>query len=396
MLNIFNWRGFGGFLTVPNATYNFGKTLSKAEVLANPKIRVKNREKSKFNVATREPITTTSTTGTIVSTNVQYVDVGIKVNAEPTIMINNEINLKLSLEVSSKLGEKTAADGTTLITIGTRNLETVLSLKDGETSIIGGLISGNKSKSTRKPFLLGDLPLIGPLVSGYDNKKDKTELVLALTPRIIRLPAVPEQELASFWSGREDEPSVASPYSSFKQPEFAPEQSGGPQNGELNPSVAPIGQPPQAGPSGQPTFPPVAEPVARLRLTAPATVPVGGIFAVDVGVSDLRDLTNAPFTLVYDPNLVEPAGIAEGLFLQGGGSPTEFRTSVAQQTGEVGIVLRRLGSGPGVSGSGNLLSARFKARKQGFAPFSAKNIVFASSAGTAIPVTPFNIAVEVK
>ncbi len=244
LLQAFAMNGFKGYLTVPNATYNFGKTLVNGEVLANPKLRVKNREKAKFNVATREPITTISTTGTIsgYSTNVQYVDVGIKLNAEPTIQSNGEIHLKLSLEVSSKLSETKAADGTTLITIGTRNLETVLSLKDSETTIIGGLIASEKAKTTNKIFLLGDIPLIGPLLSNSSKKLQKRELILALTPRIVRLPPTQEPNLSSFWSGREDDPSTVSPYSSFAQgtelPTETPPQT--PQGKPLpNETVAP-------------------------------------------------------------------------------------------------------------------------------------------------------------
>ena len=116
--------------------------MAKGEILSNPKIRVKNKEKAKFTVGTRVPITTTTTNGTVggYSVNVQYVDVGVKLNAEPLIQLNNSVDIKLSLEVSAIVGQETLADGiTTVVTIGTRNLETVLSLKDGETSVMGGL-----------------------------------------------------------------------------------------------------------------------------------------------------------------------------------------------------------------------------------------------------------------
>ena len=220
LLRVFTMKGYGGFVTVPNATYNLGKTLAKGEVLSNPKIRVKNKEKSKFNVGTRVPITTTTLNGTLSQVNVQYVDVGVKVNAEPNIQLNNDIVIKLSLEVSSILTKEKIGGTeslTTVVTIGTRNLETVLSLKDGETSIIGGLISNTKSDSKQKIFLLGDLPLFGPLLSNNVSSKDKTELILAITPRLVRGVTVPHGNLMSFSSGREDEPSLARPLTSFEQ-----------------------------------------------------------------------------------------------------------------------------------------------------------------------------------
>lgn len=418
MLNIFQWRGFQGWLTVPNAQYNFGKTLSDAEVLANPKIRVKNREKAKFNVATREPITTISTTGTTggFSTNVQYVDVGIKLNAEPTIQANSEISLKVSMEVSSNLGEKTAADGTTLITIGTRNLETVLSLKDGETSIIGGLISANKSKTSNKIFILGDIPLIGPLLSNTGNKKDKTELLLALTPRIVRLPAAPEPSLASFWSGREDDPSTTSPYSSFAQePEFAAEKTSTSQKpaGRILPSEIVSPQAPQApvvppAPAAIPvpaaipeqTQTPVAEPQKNipgtLSLTAPASVSVGQQFAIALNAAGVQNLYSAPFVLTYDPDLIDFSGITEGSFLRQDGKPTDFKTSAAKDAGQVRVVLKRVGKASGVNGSGTLASAMFKAKKKGVAGFSLQEINFSAPGGNPVEVIPYNVAVEIR
>lgn len=218
LLRVFTLKGYGGFVTVPNATYNLGKTLAKGEVLSNPKIRVKNKEKSKFNVGTRVPITTTTLNGTLSQVNVQYVDVGVKVNAEPTIQLNNEITIKLSLEVSSILTKEKIGDAsslTTVVTIGTRNVETVLTLKDGETSIIGGLIQNTSNNDKTKIFLLGDIPLIGPLLSNSNTSKDKTELLLAITPRLVRGVSVPVPGLASFVSGKEDDPSLVRPMASF-------------------------------------------------------------------------------------------------------------------------------------------------------------------------------------
>ncbi|BCG48092.1 Predicted secretion system W protein GspD-like [Citrifermentans bremense] len=265
LLNVFNVRGYNGYLTVPNATFNFGKTLANGETLSNPKIRVKNREKAKFNVGTRVPITTTSSpSGGGVSVNVQYVDVGVKVNAEPTIQLNNEVAIKLGLEVSSILNEKTIGtdQATTVVTIGTRNLDTVLSLKDGETSIIGGLIQKTQTDSKSKVFLLGDIPVLGPLFSNTSDKKDKTELLLAITPRIVRGVTVPDNDVAAFWSGREDEPSAHQPYSSFVEPEFANLE---PAAGGAAPAAA------KPAPRVLPSLVPVQKPVP---VPVPAPVPV--------------------------------------------------------------------------------------------------------------------------
>jgi general secretion pathway protein D len=222
LLKAFSIKGFGGYVTVPNATYNFGKTLAQGKILANPKIRVKNKEKSKFTVGQRVPIQTTSSTGTITSSNVQYVDVGIKLNAEPNIQLSNEVVVKLGLEVSSVINKETSkADGTTLLTIGTRNLDTVLSLKDGETVIIGGLIQNTDTDSQTKTFLLGDLPLLGQLLSNSSTSKEKNELLLSITPRLVRGVLVPSRKLTSFTSGKDEDPALLSDYEAFiQEPEY--------------------------------------------------------------------------------------------------------------------------------------------------------------------------------
>ncbi len=400
LLNVFNWRGFGGFVTVPNATYNFGKLLSHAEILANPKIRVKNREKSKFNVATREPITTISTTGTTggFSTNVQYVDVGIKLNAEPTIQLNNEVNMKLSVEVSQNLGTTTLPDGTTVIRIGTRNLDTVLSLKDGETSIIGGLISANSHSTKQKIFALGDIPIIGPLLTGNDNRRDKTELVLALTPRIVRLPSVPEPNLSSFWSGKEDEPSTTSPYSSFTQePDLVSAQPAALQK-PAGPTLPLEAVPPKAAPLQEPVQAPSVpkEEHGTLTITAPPGVASGEQFNLEVKSAGSLNLYGAPFTLTFDPNLVEVIGVAEGNFLKQDGKKTEFRTSIDRANGKISVVLNRVGSVGGVSGSGTLVSALFKAKNKGLAAFGAQDAKFVTPEGSSVAISPYNVAVEIR
>jgi general secretion pathway protein D len=408
LLNLFNWRGFGGFFTVPNATYNFGKTLSNAEVLANPKIRIKNREKAKFTVATREPITTISTTSGVTgySTNIQYVDVGIKMNAEPTILLDSEVNMKLSLEVSSVLNQKTDSVGNTLITIGTRNLDTVLTLKDGETSIIGGLIQGNKSKTKQKVFILGDIPIIGPLLSGSDNKNDKTELVLAITPRIVRLPSVPEQSLSTFWSGKEDEPSTTSPYSSFNQePDLISDRAAAQRNntGQFIPHETVMPQPmpqtaPQAAPvqSLQPAPSPQGMVQGSITINAPPTAAVGSRFPVEIKTSGSLNLYSAPFVLTYDPILVEMSGATEGSFMKQDGKQTAFRTSVDANSGKVSVVLNRVGNVGGISGAGTLATILFQAKSKGIATFGVQDAKFATPEGNPVSISPYNVAVEIR
>lgn len=455
LVRAFSMKGFGGYVTVPNATYNLGKTLAKGEVLSNPKIRVKNKEKSKFNVGTRVPITTTTLNGTVSQVNVQYVDVGVKVNAEPTIQLNNEISIKLNLEVSSILTkDKVGSDGlTTVVTIGTRNIETVLSLKDNETSIIGGLIQRNDSNSKNKLYLLSDLPLIGPLFTNSNSSKDKTELILAITPRLVRGISVPLPGLASFVSGKEDHPTLVKPMSSFDlEPVFdgeaeskpaAKKNAGAPAVGKKTepavpgvvvpeipavqsappsqpdvPAVQPVPPPQPAAPPAVQSAPPSQPPQATvlpvpvpviapvpaadslqrtlLQIAAPSSVPVGQLFSLDIKISNAKNLVNAPFELQFDPKLVDFVEIREGDIMKKDGKPTTFSNVFNTKNGTVTVMIDRTEGDGGISGSGVLATASFRSKEKGSANFAFKKNAFKSSNGSGLNILPFSTAVDIR
>jgi general secretion pathway protein D len=209
----------GRFDVSPNPAINFRKTTGDVNVLSNPRIRVRNNEKAKILVGDKVPvITTTSTANVGISESVQYVDVGLTLNVEPRITPDNYVNIKVALEVSS-LGDKTVTkNGATVYTIGTRNANTILRLKDGETQVLAGLISDDERKSASKLPGLGDLPLIGRLFSNQQDQKSKTEIVLAITPRILSNIARPSAEISEYWSGTDtlisDKPVINMPASS--------------------------------------------------------------------------------------------------------------------------------------------------------------------------------------
>jgi len=148
-------------------------------------------------------ITTTSTANVGISENVTYIDVGLKLDVEPKVTLDDFVNIKVGLEVSS-LGERTVTrNGATVFTIGTRNANTTLRLKDGETQILAGLIQDDERKNASRLPGLGDIPLIGRLFSNQEDRKSKTEIVLAITPRIITNLALPKAEVSEYWSGTE-------------------------------------------------------------------------------------------------------------------------------------------------------------------------------------------------
>lgn len=191
-------------LVSPNPAVNFRKTTSDADILANPRIRVRNNDKAKVHVGERVPvITTTSTANVGVSESVQYVDVGLKLEVEPRITLDDHVNIKIALEVANIVQTIKTVNGGLVYQLGTRNANTMLRLKDGETQILAGLISDTERESGNRLPGLGDIPLIGRLFSTQTDEKAKTEIILAITPRIVNNIRRPESEIQEYWSGTE-------------------------------------------------------------------------------------------------------------------------------------------------------------------------------------------------
>lgn len=190
----------------PNPALNFKKTIGDVNLLSNPRIRVKNNEKAKILVGDKVPIITTTVAANAgVAENVTYIDVGLKLDIEPRITLDNFVNIKIGLEVGT-LGERTTTGtGTSVFTIGTRSANTVLRLKDGETQVLAGLISDEERKNSSRLPGIGDIPLLGRLFANQEDRRNKTEIVLAITPRVISNIILPKGELTEYWSGTENE-----------------------------------------------------------------------------------------------------------------------------------------------------------------------------------------------
>lgn len=199
-----NLRGLTTFVANPAILVNLNAQDTLANVLANPRIRVKNREKAKIHIGDRVPVLTSTATATgFVSQSITYLDVGVKLDVEPNIGLEDDVTMKVGLEVSSIAREITSASGTVAYQVGTRSAGTVLRLKDGETQVLAGLIQDEDRRSASKVPGLGDFPVLGRLFSNNTDNTAKTEIVLLITPRIVRTLAFPPASASEFGAGTE-------------------------------------------------------------------------------------------------------------------------------------------------------------------------------------------------
>jgi general secretion pathway protein D len=188
--------------TVTPLIINAHKQDSDANILANPRIHTRNHEKAKILIGERVPnITTTSTATGFVSESINYLDVGLKLEVEPTIFLDNDVAIKIFLEVSNIVGQQQTKSGTSAYQIGTRTASTVLRLKDGETQILAGLINDEDRSNANKIPGVGEIPVLGRLFGSTSDNGLKTEIVLSITPRLIRNIVRPDVSLAEFLAG---------------------------------------------------------------------------------------------------------------------------------------------------------------------------------------------------
>jgi len=387
-------------ITPLSVTLNAMKQAGMTNTLASPRIRARNKEKAKILIGSRLPVITNSVTPTaagtpVVTGNVQYLDVGLTLEVQPTVHLDSDVAIKVNLEVSSLLKQIQTNSGTIAYEIGTRNATTLLRLKDGETQILAGLIQDSDTRTSNSIPGLGDIPLLGHLFGTHHADREKDEIVLSITPRIIRMQPRPASDMTEFWYGSESRTRTR-PYSSDageaspRMPPLAPSQysppapamaappSPGtqlPANGmpqPVSPSVpagsvsAPLSGPPeQIAPeaaSAQPTPSPTR---SAMTLDGPTNAKVGDEFEVVVQLSTQSAITRMRSQLRFEAAALQLLSATTGdVVPTAAGSP-----SINMKSGGAQLDVTAPADDP-VQGTGSLMVLRFKA----LAPREATNI----------------------
>ncbi|HEX3531291.1 MAG TPA: cohesin domain-containing protein [Thermoanaerobaculia bacterium] len=196
-------------LTLPSFVYNFVKNNTDAQLLAKPQLRITEGEKANLVIGDRVPIPLTTfntqnagTAGGIVPiTSFQYQDVGIKIEIDPRVHHNQEVTMHVKIEVSNINGYADAGNGQKQPIIGTRTIDSVIRLQDGETNFIAGLIRTDETNTDSGVPGLSEIPLIGRLFADKRTDHQRTDVILTLTPHIIRNAEITEEDLKPIWVG---------------------------------------------------------------------------------------------------------------------------------------------------------------------------------------------------
>jgi len=319
-------------------TINAKKTDSDANILANPRIRARNREKAKILIGERVPnITATSTATGFVAESINYVDVGLKLEVEPTIYLDGEVAIKVALEVSNIISQVQTKQGSVAFQIGTRNAQTVLRLKDGENQVLAGLINDEDRRTAYRVPGLGEVPVVGRLFGSQNDDASKTEIVLSITPRILRNVQRPDAELIDFESGTESNLGgrIGPPPT-----EPTPEKPA--------PAAAPAAPTADTAPKTSPS----------LRWQGPTDTRVGDEFSLQLQLSTHTPVTSVPVTIGFDARALAVLSVTEGELLKPGAASTTF-TSRVDPAGQIVLTASRSGD-TGATGAGTLATVRFR------------------------------------
>jgi general secretion pathway protein D len=367
---------------------------SNTNLLASPRIRVRNHEKAKIMIGDRVPVITNAvtpvSTGTpVVTGSVQYLDVGMKLEVEPEIHLDSDVSIKINLDVSSIVKTITIPlSGTTAYQIGTRNATTVLRLKDGETQILAGLISDDDRKNADKVPGLGELPILGRLFSSHRDDTSKSEIVLSITPRIVGKNTLPDAREVEYWSGTES--TLRSKYFVMKQLGTVGFTSSSP----ITPGT-PTGRPPQpAGipqqPAGSTTTVPgapvnpgatsAADALQPLVLSwqGPNQVRVGDKISLALNTSAPLAAKSLGFQVGFDPAVLKAVDVIEGDSMKRDNSQSNLIKTINQSQGR--IIVGLSGSGTGEGMGSNIVTLVFEVT--GTAPSSQISVSRITSAAT--------------
>ena len=276
-LTVDNLRNLNGSqIGIANPVLNLRGEDSDTNLLANPRIRVRNREKAKIHIGDRVPVITTTATANVgVAESVAYLDVGLKLEVEPRIYLDNDVAMKVNLEVSNIVQQIKSSTGTLTYQLGTRNASTTLRLRDGETQALAGLINDEDRASANKIPGLGDIPVLGHLFSSRLNNGSKTEIVLLITPHIVKNLIQPNAAAMEFSSGTETfvgaPPLSIRPVDAFSvSPGHRPAAQPRPIQGD---DATPTPAPPESSATPPLEAKPSAAAIPPMQTTSPANTP---------------------------------------------------------------------------------------------------------------------------
>jgi general secretion pathway protein D len=426
-----NATDFG--VTVSGGTVNALLSDTDTRVLQNPRIRATDGQRATLKIGQKIPVATGSynagvSTGVAsigVQTQFTYLDVGVNIDITPSVHYDREVSLKTKVEVSQENGTSTIS-GVTEPIIAQRVLEQVIQLKDGEPSILAGIVTKQDNNSVAGTPYLGELPFFKFFFASQDREVQQDEIVFLLIPHIVRESVLTNINRAAIDTGtstsielRHVDTPVTQTGADLPDPGLN-RPLPGPQATAAQAASAAIQQmkvqtlPPTPGnPTGQlpvttATLPATAAtpsafgtPVNISVVPSSANQTVGSTFQVAVMLTGGQDIYSVPMQLQFDPRVLQLVNVDAGDFLSKDGQPATIAHRL-DSNGLVTISTTRPPNTKGVSGNGQICTITFKAAAPGDSTISFVRAGASAKASatdpskTAIPANTGAATVHVK
>ncbi len=424
-------------LTLPGASIKALMSRSDTRVLQSPRVRGFDGFKASLRIGDRIPIATGSFQpgiggvgiNPLVNTQFNYQDVGVVLDLTPRIHLGKEVSMHVEIEISN-VRDRIDIGGISQPVIGQRKIIHDIRLKEGEGSIIGGLMQTQTTRTNAGLPLLGQIPVVGKLFSNERVEKSENEILIVLLPHVVRVPDITDLNLRAVSAGTDQTvklnfapapnnhpalppvpnpaPAVPSPLTQQPSPTTQPPSPTTQPPSPITQPPSPITQPPSPitqPPAPAPTPPQPATPApttpepggARLRFDrSPVSVVAGGRFTVHLIVDGVTDLFAAPFKISFDPKTVRLVDARRGALLSNDGQDVIFSKNVLNDTGEATINLSRFPGSGGVSGSGVLATFEFEAAAAGATSVNVTNVAARNSESQPISLGNVQLEVTVK
>lgn len=353
------------FITVPSVRYQFMKQDSSFKVVAQPQLRASDGQASSLLVGEQRPVVTTTfnpqnqTGGDVIPiATTEYRDVGIKILTTPRVHHDGMITLQLALEVTA-VQEEAGVQGQPVFTA--RTLETTLRLHEGETNLLAGLLRDDE-RTVRQGFpVLSDVPVLKELFTSTRTEVQQTDVVLSITPHIVRMADIREEDMVPVYVGTEAAISG-----------LGGRRGRGRSRG-----------PEPAGEMAEGDVP--REPIEVSLEPAQQSVSVGQQFTIDVVASGTAEVNNAGMRIGYDSRMLRFVDGAEGGLLSSDGAETSFQTGATAQ-GSVAFGIGRIGQAGGVPARGTIVTLTFEAVAAGESAIQVVSAAIRDQGGRPLPV----------
>jgi general secretion pathway protein D len=406
---------------------------STTRIIASPRLRAAEGKKAELKIGQEVPVPMTTynvgvgsvgNTGSYFpATSFNYRNVGVNLELTPGVSASGDIRLELKAEFSLLGADRnvgTAGNPLLVPTFLTRSVVAVLRLRDGETGLIGGLLQGTEANSFAGALGTNSIPILGKLFGDRKKSRDETEVLISITPRIVRGPKVTEEDLIPLRVGTEEvrrvegarpglfgtePPSTATGTTAAAPGTPAPTRGAPAPAAGTTPTLPvvppPVSTPNLTGASGAESAnvaggaPPTAS-VAAATPSAADTRPTSAILsppevALRVGQSaglavllvGARDVLWIEMTLVYDPALVQVTDVAPGALLTLDGTPIQAEPQL-----EPGRSRVRFTRATGASGSGAVAAVTLRGLKAGSGTLGVDSLVIGRTSGTERPAAP--------